>query len=190
MALCVNACAGNLLNHTLNSCSSTRLGDIRSIGFILCKEVFDAIAADPEDLANWELLTDPVKNPNNQNGTFINNIQVERTSEISLVERFVADGTSEQKDGTNYSLTLQDANVSCLNHSFYDSLDGQTAYISLHYNDGRMEISEMPFIINTSMPSATKGEVQRYQVEMQKKFPIGKSWICLENAPSISAINF
>jgi|LakMenEpi03Aug12_release.lakeMendotaPanAssembly.Ray.scaffolds.fasta_scaffold338447_2 hypothetical protein len=190
MALCVNACASNLLNHTLNSCSSTRLGDIRSIGFILCKEVFDAIAADPEDLANWELLTDPAKNPNNVNGTFINNVQVERTSEISSVERFVSDGTENQKDGTNYTITLTDQNVSCLNNAFYDSLDGQTAYISLHYNDGRMEISEMPFIINTSMPSATKNTVQTYVIEMQKKFPVGKSWICIEDAPSISAINF
>jgi hypothetical protein len=48
----------------------------------------------------------------------------------------------------------------------------------------------MPFIINTSMPSATKNTVQTYVIEMQKKFPVGKSWICIEDAPSISAINF
>ena len=190
MALCQNSCAQNLLSHTLNSCSSTRLGDIRSIGFILCKEVFDEIAADTENPARWESLTDPAINVNNVNGTFINNVQVERTSEISSVERFISDGTENQKDGTNYSLTLTDQNVSCLNNAFYDSLDGQTAWISLHYNDGRMEISEMPFIINTSMPSATKGEVQRYQVEMQKKFPIGKSWLCIEDAPVLAGINF
>jgi hypothetical protein len=190
MALCQSACSSNLLNHTLNSCSSTRLGDIRSIGFILCKEVFDEIASDPEDPTKWESLTDPAINVNNQNGTFINNIQVERTSEIVFTERFVADGTAEQKSATGYTLTLTDANVSCLNHSFYDSLDGQNAYIILFYNDGRMEISEMPFIINTSMPAATKGEVQRYVVEMQKNFPIGKSWLCLENSPVLPGINF
>jgi hypothetical protein len=190
MALCQNSCAQNLLSHTLNSCSSTRLGDIRSIGFILCKEVYDQIAADPENPASWEDITIPANNVGNANGTFINNIQVERTSEIVFTERFVADGTAEQKSATGYTLTLTDANVSCLNHSFYDSLDGQNAYIVLFYNDGRMEISEMPFIINTSMPAATKGEVQRYVVEMQKNFPIGKSWLCLENAPVLPGINF
>jgi hypothetical protein len=190
MALCVNACAGDLLNHTLNSCSSTRLGDIRSAAFILCKDVFEEIASDPEDRTKWLSLIDPAVNVNNANGTFINDVQIERTSEISSVERFVSDGQENQKDGTNYTITITDQNVSCLNHAFYDSLDGRAAYVALFYNDGRMEISETPFTFYTSMPSATKNTVQTYTIEATKKFPVGKSWICIEDAPNGLPINF
>jgi hypothetical protein len=53
-----------------------------------------------------------------------------------------------------------------------------------------MEISETPFTFYTSMPSATKNTVQTYTIEATKKFPVGKSWICIEDAPNGLPINF
>jgi hypothetical protein len=189
MALCSNLCGGPLLSHQTTPCS-TRLGDIRSIGFILCKEVFDKIAADPENPASWEDITDPALNVANANGTFVNDLQIERTSEISFVERFVSDGTAENSDGVTYTLSIISQNISCENNEFWKSLNGRSAYPVLFYNDGRMEISEVQFPFYTAMPSATKNTVQTYNIESSKKFPLGKNWICIENSPVLPGINF
>jgi hypothetical protein len=189
MALCSNLCGSPLLSHQTTPCS-TRLGDIRSIVFITCKEVFDQIAADPENHASWEDITNPANNIGNANGTIVNDLQIERTSEISFVERFVSDGTENNSDGVTYTLAILDQNISCENNEFWRSLNGRSAYVALAYNDGRMEISEVQFPFYTAMPSATKNTVQTYSVEASKKFPTSKSWICLENAPVLPGINF
>ena len=189
MALCVNACSGPLLSHQTTPCS-TRLGDIRSIIFITCKEVFDQIAADPENPASWEDITIPANNVGNANGVIVNDLQIERTSEISFVERFVSDGTENNSDGVTYTLNILDQSISCENNEFWRSLNGRNSFVALFYNDGRMEISEVQFPFYTAMPSATKNTVQTYSIEASKKFPISKSWICVENAPVLPGINF
>ena len=189
MALCSNLCGSALLSHETTPCS-TRLGDIRSIAFITCKEVYDEIIADAEDRNSWTSLIDPAVNIANANGVFVNDLQIERTSEISFVERFVSDGQDQASDGVTYSISIIDQNLSCSNSDFWASLNGRAAWIAIFYNDGRMEISEVPFTFYTAMPSATKNTVQTYTIEASKKFPYGKSWSCFENAPSGLPINF
>jgi len=180
MAVCVNTCALDQIEHLINACNDFKLGDAPAVGLIFCDDVYDDLKLDFESNVLWTTAT---TDPND--AVIIRNVTVARTSEISEQENPVANGEENYSDGITYTMTITDPNVSCDNHDFYRRLNGRKAYIAVAYNDGRMEVSETPFTIYSKLPSIEKGATQLYEVTASRKFTAGKSWLCFEEQPAI-----
>jgi len=180
MAVCINTCAEDQIEHLINACNDFRLGDAPAVGLIFCEGVYEDLLPDFESDVLWATAT---TDPND--AVIIKNVTVARTSEISEQENPVANGEENYSDGITYTMTITDPNVSCANHDFYRRLNGRKAYIAVAYNDGRMEVSETPFTVYSKLPSIEKGATQLYEVTASRKFTTGKSWLCFDSQPAI-----
>ncbi len=180
MAICVNTCAQNQITHLINACNDFKIGDAPAVGLIFCEDVYNDLLPDFESDVLWAAAT---ADPND--AVIIKNVTVSRTSEISEKENPVANGEENYSDGTTYTMTITDPNVSCDNHDFYTRLNGRKAYIVVAYNDGRMEVSEDYFTIYSKLPSIEKNATQLYEIMAKRKFTREKSWLCFEAQPAI-----
>lgn len=188
MSICINSCASDLIAHNPDFCGDIKIGDAPSIGLIFCKEAYDDIMSDPDNVAKWEpyLHTSQGGTATDFNSAvIIKNINTEMTSEPALIDNIPANGITQVKRGTTYNLTVQDSAVSSDNLDFYRLLDGRFAYLVIYYLDGRFWISEQRMQFYVTLPGITKNEQQFFTIQSEQTFQKGKEFNSFETLGAV-----
>lgn len=188
MSICINSCSQDLIAHLPDFCGDIKIGDVPNIGIIFCKEAYDDIMSDPDNVAKWEpyLHTSQGGTATDYNSAIIiKNIGVELTSEVAFVDNLVSNGITQVKRGTTYNLTIQDPSVSCANQEFYKLLDSRFGYLVLAYRDGRFWISEERMQFFVTEPSIVKNEQQFFSITSEQIFGKNKGFECFETLGAV-----
>jgi hypothetical protein len=176
-----------MILHATIECG-VKKGNANSGALIFCKTTFDLLAIDFTDELKWNsamgiggLVT---VNANPEDIIILNNISITRTSDFKTIENPISDGHEELYDGTTFTVTIIDPNVSEDNHEIYGKLlQDRRAYVVMAFNDGSMEVSEMMFKIKGKLPNAEKDAVQTYTATGKRTFANSKTWLRFTTQP-------
>ena len=103
MPTCINNCGLPLIEQEVIDCNDYKLGDIRSVGLIFCKDMYDTIInPDATSPAPWLAPSVTVDDL-----LILNNLTAETTRTPIEKENPVANGVDNYSYGVNYTIAKE-----------------------------------------------------------------------------------